>query len=246
MEYLTAKLTKSLKQKSKKIYLSSDYLKVQTMKITQLLSIFILFAFCSCSTNEYFEKSLKKLSLSKENLFLCKEGWDKTESGNYSEAIGLYDKCIESGNLSNSSLARTYRNIGITYSRMKNYKTAIGFYNKALELNPEDPWNDYINMGNAWDYLGNFKKAFEDYDIALQKKEICASSLPKNVIYIVISTECGEIFYNRGISYERQRKVNEAIIEFEKAYNYGLRTNNLIERINLYKNFSKKNNSKLK
>lgn len=110
------------------------------------------------------------ISAHAEDISLCKEGWSKSTSGEYEDSLNLFNKCIESGNLSNSSLARTYRNIGITLKNYGQYGKAIENYNKALSLNPSDPWDDYVNRGNAWSESGNFTKAFEDYDKALEVK----------------------------------------------------------------------------
>lgn len=148
-----------------------------------------------------------------ENISLCKKGWMKTQDGRHTEAIKLFEECIKLGDLEKRSLARTYRNIGIAKHRNGQFKSSIDSYNKALALDPVDPWDDYVNRGNSWSELGEFDKAFADYEKALELKP-----------------NYNEVFYNRGIVYEKQGKNNKAIEEFKKAYKYGLRSRLLYER----------------
>lgn len=157
------------------------------------------------------------ISAHAEDISLCKEGWSKSTAGEYEESLNLFNKCIENGDLSNSSLARTYRNIGITQKNYGQYAKAIESYNKALSLNPSDPWDDYVNRGNAWSESGNFTKAFEDYDKALE-----------------IKPNYNEVYYNRGIVFEKKNDFDSAKIEFERAYELGLRSPLLLETLAAY------------
>jgi len=152
--------------------------------------------------------------VSAEDISFCRDGWSLTESGNHSKAIDLFNQCIESGKLSNSSLARTYRNIGIASNRMGQHKEAIKSYDKAISLNPYDPWDDYVNRGNARSGLGEYDKAFDDYNIAL-----------------AIKPNYNQAFYNRGIVFEKMGDNKKAVEEFKKAYKNGLRSKLLNDRI---------------
>ena len=95
---------------------------------------------------------------SQENTSSCSQGWSSYQSGQYDQALSLYESCMKTGNLSHVNLARTYRNIGIAYNAKKDTANAITSYNQALALNPLDPWNDYVNRGNAWSAAGNYEK----------------------------------------------------------------------------------------
>lgn len=173
------------------------------------------------------------------DLSLCKTGWDRHLSGHDLKAIELYQKCIKEGKLSKKDLARTYRNIGISYKDIGKYKMAIRYYNKGIKLKPKDLWSDYVNRGNAWDLLGLYQKALDDYDKAIKEKGACTSNVPKNIISIVHSPECGEIFYNRGISYENQKMIQKAKDDFLTAYKLGLRSDKLAERFKYHNLFKK-------
>lgn len=160
---------------------------------------------------------LMPLAVCAEDLAKCMDGWNATQSGDHLGAIALFDACIKEGKLSDASLARTYRNIGIAYRRAKEPQKAIEAYNKAIAMNPEDVADDYINRGNAYDEANMFNEAMADYDKALELKP-----------------GYGEIFYNRGITYEHQNILDKARAEFISAYEHGLRTRLLYERMVVY------------
>lgn len=151
-----------------------------------------------------------------EDLTNCIQGWELTQSANYSGALAAYDICIKRGGLSDASLARTYRNIGITYRRAKEPLRAVAAYDKAIALKPVDVVNDY-NRANAYDEASESDKAMTDYARALQLE-------PGN----------GESYYNPGVAYEHLHRPDEAKADFVAAYDHGLRTRLLYERFVVY------------
>lgn len=153
-----------------------------------------------------------------EDISYCQQAWQLTTTKQYELAIKRYDKCIEVGQLSKSSLARTYRNYGITYRLIGKPSIAIEYYNRAIELGPEDIWNDFVNKGNA---LSDMEK----YDEALAEYEKATSIMPSSP----------DIHYNKGIVFERLKEFGKARAEFITAYNKGLRSQQLYERLITYK-----------
>lgn len=147
----------------------------------------------------------------------CVEGLNLSDTGRYAEALRAYDACIRDGHLSSATLARTYRNIGITYRSAKQPVKAIAAYDKAIELNPDDVVDDYINRANAYDDANQLEKALADYGQALK-----------------LDPGFGQIYYNRGIAYEHNHMPQEAKADFTAAYAYGLRTPLLYERLATY------------
>lgn len=145
------------------------------------------------------------------------QGWQATTTGRYAEAIALYNACIKDGALSKTSLARTWRNLGITWRRAGQPLKAVAAYDKAIALSPDDVVDDYINRANAWDEADEFDKALADYSRALALKP-----------------GFGEIYYNRGITYEHNHKLEQAKADFIAAYDHGLRTRLLYERFEVY------------
>ena len=160
--------------------------------------------------------SPKQLNTS-EDITLCKQGWNSSQQGYQYSAINYYNECIKNGHLTERTLSKTYRDIGIAYRRNAESREAIEYFNKSLSLNPPDPWSDYINRGNAWDDLGEFDNAMHDYNYVIDR-------YPTN----------GDALYNKGISLENQNKWAEASEEFNKAYNTGLRTPALMKRIYIH------------
>ncbi|MEZ5442501.1 MAG: tetratricopeptide repeat protein [Lysobacterales bacterium] len=152
-----------------------------------------------------------------EDLTLCKEGWRETQVGNHLVAVELFKDCIKTGELGQAMLARTHRNIGIAYRRAKMPDAAIAAFTEAIELKPADVWDDYVNRGNAYDDRGDFERAMDEYDRALELKP-----------------GYGEAYYNRGIAYEGQDQLEKARVEFVRAYESGLRTEFLYERMVVY------------
>ncbi len=152
-----------------------------------------------------------------EDLSKCLAGWDAAEAGDHQHAIALFDTCIKDGRLSDASLARTYRNMGIAYRNAKAPEKAIAAYNKAIAMHPDDVVSDYINRANAYDDAGQFDRAMADYAKALE-----------------LSPDEGEVYYNRGIAYEHNKMFEKARADFVTAYSHGLRMPLLHERLVVY------------
>jgi tetratricopeptide (TPR) repeat protein len=152
-----------------------------------------------------------------QDLGPCLRGWDATQARDYAHALALYDECIREGGLDRASLARTYRNIGITYRRAGQPSRAVSAFDRAISLQPVDVIDDYIDRGNAHDEAGDFEQALADYAKAL-----------------AIQPGYGEAYYNRGIAYEGQHRFDDARRDFITAYNHGLRTGALYDRLVAY------------
>lgn len=152
-----------------------------------------------------------------EDLGLCYRGWDATEAGHHERAIALFRACIKEGHLQRASLAQTYRNIGIASRRNHQPAEAVTAFNQSIALHPADVEEDYVNRGNAYDDLGETALALADYSKAL-----------------AIKPDLGEAHYNRGIDYERIRAFDKARADFIAAYQDGLRTDLLFERLKIH------------
>lgn len=149
-----------------------------------------------------------------EDLTRCLQGWQATQARDFDRAISHYDACVATGQLTPASMARTYRNYAITYRLMRQPQQAIEASGRALGLAPRDPWNDYVNRGNAYSDMGRFDEALADFERA--------AALQPNL---------ADIHYNRGIVFERQNAIDKARAEFLAAYGKGMRTQQLQERL---------------
>jgi tetratricopeptide (TPR) repeat protein len=148
-----------------------------------------------------------------EDLSLCMQGWNASQSGQYARAIGLYDECIRTGALSRPMLARTHRNYGIAYRMQGEPQKAIDHFDKALALQPQDAWADWINRANALSDAKRYEEALADLDKAA-----------------ALQPGSADLHYNRGIVYERLNELEKAKAEFREAYRKGLRSQQLYER----------------
>jgi tetratricopeptide (TPR) repeat protein len=157
-------------------------------------------------------------SFAQENMTLCMSGVKSQQAGQYDQAISDLENCIKTGNLSQVTLARTYRILGQNLNSKKEHARAIGMYNQALALNPNDPWNDYVNRGNAWSASGDFQKAMADYDEALK-----------------LSPNLGAANFNRGIVYEKLGQIDKAKADISMGYQKGFRSPQIAERMAYYK-----------
>lgn len=149
-----------------------------------------------------------------EDISLCRDGWNKSAAGNHDESLSLFNKCIETGNLSNASLAQTYRNMGIVYKRMGRYTDALDFHDLALSLNPQDPWAEYVNKGIVWLKMKEYDKALKNYNKALE-----------------LNPGYAQAYFGRGELFEIQGDTQKAIVEYQKAYDAGWRAKPLYDKM---------------
>ncbi len=80
-----------------------------------------------------------------------------------------------------------------------NHEKAIHYYNKAIEINPQDA-EAYFNRGNVKAALGNHEEAIQDYNKALE-----------------INPQSAEAFNNRGNAKAEIGNQKEAIQDFDQA-----------------------------
>ena len=83
--------------------------------------------------------------------------------------------------------------------KQRGYDKAIGHYNKAIELNPEDA-KTYNNRGNAYADKGEVNRAIQDYNKAIE-----------------LNPEDVASYNNRGNAYVDKGEVNRAIQDYNKA-----------------------------
>ena len=82
---------------------------------------------------------------------------------------------------------------------MKKYKKAISYYQKTIELRPNDA-HTFNNMGNAYKEVGEFDRAIECYDSAISLKPDYASA-----------------HYNLGIVYQKMDDYSTALESYKMA-----------------------------
>lgn len=158
--------------------------------------------------------AVSSTTLAAENMTDCHAGWSEYQRGNYMRSVELTSRCIAEGNLEQSTQARAWRNLGMGLNAAGHSEKAIEAYDIAISLHPDDVWNDHVNRGNALSDIGRFEEALRAYDTAAG-----------------LTTELGEIHYNRGIVLERMQEIPKAKESFLLAFKAGLRSEKLAERM---------------
>ncbi|CAF5131169.1 unnamed protein product, partial [Rotaria sp. Silwood1] len=103
--------------------------------------------------------------------------------GHLNQAEELYNELLKNSS-SDSDRANIYHQLGVMKLHQGQYKEAVSFYEKSLEIErktlPEDHSSlasTYTNIGAAYDSMGNYSKALEFYEKA---HKIDEKSLPPN------------------------------------------------------------------
>ena len=115
-------------------------------------------------------------------------------------AIYHCTRAINSGELSQKNLAKTFTNRGITYYNKGRYDRAIADFTTAIELEPDDAIA-YYARGRAYANKDQYDRAIQDYDQAIRLRPDYASA-----------------FLNRGNAYfNNKRLYDRAIADYTKA-----------------------------
>ena len=97
------------------------------------------------------------------------ENWDLCFSDNTDRIILGCSALIESGQETNTSVAKAFDNRGVAYMRKGDYDRAIRDYDDALRLNPNSA-NAFYNRGLTNRLKGDYDHAIQDYNQALRLK----------------------------------------------------------------------------
>ena len=95
--------------------------------------------------------------------------------------------------------ARTNYSFGYVLSKTGDFKKAVYYYNKAINLN-EDYTEVYHDRGYAYTELGQYQRAFEDFNKAISLKK-----------------DYADAYNNRGTAYAKFGQYQSAFEDFNKA-----------------------------
>lgn len=100
------------------------------------------------------------------------------DQGNYSEALKLL---LDSISVNTDS--KTYVDIGSCYFKLKKYSDALGYWNRAVDIDPGNS-SAYANMGNLYYANGQIEKAISLWLVALiSRPEDATTSLNLAIAY---------------------------------------------------------------
>lgn len=150
------------------------------------------------------------------------------------EAIRRWERTVEI----QPDFSSGYRNLGIIYSRVyKNHDTAIYYFNKSLEYEPDNPMT-YFNIGMAYEGRGEYERAVKSYEQSLRLDTAAVNTRSRlaNVLYglgsfkravelnqeiMLISPNEALPYVNLGNYYIFQRDTASGIKFYEKAVELG-------------------------
>ena len=102
-----------------------------------------------------------------------------------------------------------YRERGIAAYRSGDFLGAIGNFDEAVRLNPDDAQSHNIR-GNVWDELGVFERALADYDAAIR-----------------IDSNNPAAFHDRAILWQRKGALDKALVDLDRAIRFSFADANL-------------------
>lgn len=124
--------------------------------------------------------------------------------------------------------AYSYNNRGLVYFKQGKFSQALADYNKAVALDPADA-AAYDNRGDVYRNQGKFVQALYDYSKALAlDPHLETASNGRNIIYndlailnydktIKLNPNNAAAYYKRGIYYNNEGKVSQAMLDLNKA-----------------------------
>jgi tetratricopeptide (TPR) repeat protein len=102
-----------------------------------------------------------------------------------------------------------YRERGIAAYRSGDFLGAIGNFDEAIRLNPDDA-QSYSIRADVWDELGVLERAVADYDHAIR-----------------IDPNNPAIFHDRAILWQRRGALDKALIDLDRAIRFSFSDANL-------------------
>ncbi len=129
---------------------------------------------------------------------LIRKGIELHENEKYNEAIKLYNKI----SINDTNYALAQYEVALSYMEMKLYVTAQEVLKQLLEQKIRFDFKQlvYVQLGNAYDENKEYDKAIATYTEGLKYYPHQANLL-----------------YNRGVSYELQKKYPEAMADYQTA-----------------------------
>ena len=215
IEYLLERW-KSIISNEAKIYLYtclSAYIKTTTSKPKDVL--------------EYIEKAMElekttEIEDSRKLNVYRQYGLALQLNSRYEDAHKAYRMALELVEKNSIEVAHVYGNIAFVYDNQKEYKKALEYYQKDLNItlqnlgeNHPETATTYNNIGLVYHYQKKYTKALEYYEKSLDiKLQTIGENHPDT------STTYGNI----GLAYHSQKKHKEALKYYQKSLEIKLQT----------------------
>jgi len=149
------------------------------------------------------------------------------------EAITLYTRCIDEGELSNNNLVVAHNDRGNAYGKIGDYSNALADFNAVIALKPDDP-DAFYNRGLTYKRLNEPDRAIADYSKAIRlnpgyfkaynnrggiygEKGLFQAAIADFNQAIALNGKNASAFYNRGLAYYSLGEFDKAIADLERA-----------------------------
>ena len=117
----------------------------------------------------------------------------------YDEAIRLFTKVIDSGELSQEDLSRAYNSRGLAWAQKRDFDKAIADFTKVIEIDPRDDIA-YYNRGFIWVQKKDYVMAIADFTKVIE-----------------IDPNLAIAYYSRGLAWKEKGNNEKADADYKKA-----------------------------
>lgn len=132
--------------------------------------------------------------------------------GQYAKGLAMFQESIAT-----YPLALTYRNLAVYWNSEKDHKKAWGYVQKALTLDPHDPYNIVF----AATYMADSGRGKEALEIAKKNESFLAASYNLAAIYALLGNKgkAMELLHRHFYKYEkfdavREKEMKEARVDY--------------------------------
>ena len=163
-------------------------------------------------------------------LMNSEEGDSITVRQHYTKAIASFKSALAIDSIDVGS----YKNLGVVYFRIADYKNSVVYTQRAIDLNPSDT-SLYANLGDAYFALNWFEEATSAFEIVVQSRDASAANYNRygtalfNLKKYALASKVFndglkkfpndiEMAINLGNVYGASGQFEKAAVEFEKVF----------------------------
>jgi tetratricopeptide (TPR) repeat protein len=163
----------------------------------------------------------------------CFDGIYALKENRLDDAIALYTRCIDEGELGHDNLIVAYNDRGNAYGKNKAYKQALADFNQVISLNQKDP-DAWYNRGLTNKKLAAVDAAIADYTRAIELNPKYAKAYNNrgsifgekgqftNAITdfnqaVTLNPGDASAFFNRGLAHYSTGNYRQAVMDLERA-----------------------------
>ena len=151
-------------------------------------------------------------------LMLFKQNKNKEAILNYQKALSIYE---ELGKTAESNKIGALNNIGLIFEALKNYDTAIKYFNSVRKTAIANGYAKQLNevnnnLGSSYFYLKQYKKSYQYY-----YENLASSKASKDPVkYGIALSNLGNVTTELKLYKRAEEYFKQAILEFQKVNNF--------------------------